>query len=193
MRTEGAAALTASTLVSNVPFAQSTAGIVTIVLVTALNVAMMLGAAVYFARKYRRRKLKKDDKYALANETSIQLLFLSEQFVSRHFVLLFEAGKLIKISRMIFSNFSCRHSDYMYKPANNVENPTSKWSFLTGGIANRTFSSLGSKLSSGTESTQASVHAPLSPSPSDSSGSSMRSSTLSNTSSLSSLSTAHLF
>lgn len=66
IRTEGAAALTGSTLVTNVPFAQTNLGIVTIVLVTALNVAMMIGAAVYFGRKYWRRKLKKDDKYAFA-------------------------------------------------------------------------------------------------------------------------------
>ena len=68
MRTEGAAALKGSTLLTNVPFAESNAGIATIVLITALNVAMMIGAAVYFARKYRRRKLKKDDKYALPDE-----------------------------------------------------------------------------------------------------------------------------
>ena len=67
MRTEGAAAQigSGSALVNNVPFAQTNAGIVTIVLVTGLNIAMMIGAAIYFGRKYRRRKLKKDEKYAI--------------------------------------------------------------------------------------------------------------------------------
>lgn len=61
--TEGAAALTGTELVANVPFAESNAGIATIVVVTLLNVMMMIGAAAFFIRKQRRRKLKNKNKY----------------------------------------------------------------------------------------------------------------------------------